>query len=110
MILASDTCASLNPVSFSSGIMSLFISQGYGNIQNSHRNNYVTPTKVKESNVFTGVCLSTGGISGPMSFQECGWVDISGPMSLPGVCPGGGYVRGGEYVPGVGTHPRAGIQ
>ena len=58
---------------------------------------YRPPTKLQEGNVFTDICLSTGGISGPMSFQGCGWVDISSPMSLLGVCPGGGYVLGGGY-------------
>ena len=53
-------------------------------------------TKLWEGNVFTGVCLPTGGrgmvISGPMSFLEVG---ISGTMSLLGwgsVCPGRGCV------------------
>ena len=48
-------------------------------------------TKLRQGNVFTGVCLLTGGevaIPGPMSFP--GGVGISGTRSFPG----GVYVHG----------------
>ena len=70
--------------------------------------NYRPSTNFGESNVFTGTCLSTGGIPGPMSFP--GLVCIPGPRSLSGGGVGmskgvgmsrDGYVqtRGGEHPP-----------
>ena len=47
-----------------------------------------------EGNVFTGVCLSIGGISGPISFPLVR-VGISGTRSLQG----DGYVQGVGYSP-----------
>ena len=77
---------------------------------------YRPQTKLQEVNVFTGVCLFTGGvvgIFGPMFFLGVG---ISGTRSFPGggyvqggwvylwVCLGNGYVQG-WVCPGVGTFP-----
>ena len=53
---------------------------------NMNFSSYHPQTKLRENNVFTGVCLHTGGISGPMSFLGVslvpgrfqGWVDIQG--------------------------------
>ena len=67
---------------------------------------YRPPTKLREGNVFTGVCLFTGRgrvsvapgsflVPGPMTFLELGYLwfhvpwgwSISGPMSLLRVYP-----------------------
>ena len=56
---------------------------------NKATNNHYRPsTKLGEGNVFTSVCLFTGGYPW---FQVLSRVGMPGPTSLPGV---GGYVQG----------------
>ena len=53
---------------------------------------YHSPTKLWESNVFTGVCVSKGGVVMP------------GTRSLPRGILGGGYTRGGGLYHGRGGY------
>ena len=52
---------------------------------------YHSPTKLSESNVFTGVCLSTGGV-------------MLGTRSLPRGILGDGYTRGRGVYKGRGGY------
>ena len=62
------------------------------------------PTKLREGNVFTGVCLSACGV-GISSIRSLLGVGISGIKSLPrgrypeGRYPGDIRILGGKYTP-----------
>ena len=73
----------------STGMLSCYLSTVY-------KSCFRPQTKLRQGNVFTGVCLFTGGgISGPWyQVPSGGWV------SRRWVCPGDGYVQGGWACPG----------
>ena len=61
--------------------------------------NYCRPqTKLREGNVFTGVCLSTGRRSGHLSSHILSGGYLWYQVPLWGVCPGGGYNQGMGWV------------
>ena len=59
---------------------------------------YRPQTKLRQGNVFIGVCLSTGGISGSVSLLWGGYLWYHVPS-------GGIQVSRGGHVQEVGTHP-----
>ena len=62
--------------------------------------NYRPQGKLRQGNVFTGVCQSTGSRVSLVLGSFWGWV-MSGPISFPGV----GYPEGGQSIQGVGYPP-----
>ena len=69
----------------------------------SHKTYFnLLPPANEVGNVFTGVCLSTWGVSGPMSFQGVfisrGWVCLGVGTHSPRHGISGGMSRWGDYV------------
>ena len=73
---------------------------GFKRFNRIQKTSHHSPTKLREGNVFTGVCLSTGGMPGPRSLR--GGVGVGKPCSRS--LPEGWVCKvqpPGRYTPGT---------